>query len=128
MANSRKSLFIKAVVFQFKLGLDAVRDILLSPVAIIFAIIDFINGNNGHQSLFNKLLRFGRKTDQWIGLFNTGDVDTDEELKAEEEKNVDFWVTKIQEKVKQQALAGKLSESAKTQINDYLSKIHKDEK
>ncbi len=59
----------RLLVFQLKLAVDALRDILLSPVSIICTIIDFIEKKHGPESHFEKLMAFGRSTERKINLF-----------------------------------------------------------
>lgn len=66
------------LVFQAKLYVDAFRDLVMSPVSIVIVIIDLVQDNKGEDSLFESLLRFGRKTERFINLFNQHDGDDDE--------------------------------------------------
>ena len=57
------------VIFQLKLGADAIRDLVMSPVSIIMFILDLILRPNEKDSNYQQMMRFGRKTDRWINLF-----------------------------------------------------------
>jgi hypothetical protein len=59
----------RLLVFQLKLAVDALRDILLSPVSIICTILDFFEKKHGPDSYFEKLMAFGRNTERKINLF-----------------------------------------------------------
>lgn len=59
----------RLLVFQLKLAVDAVRDILLSPVSIVCTIVDFVEKKHGPESHFEKLMAFGRNTERKINLF-----------------------------------------------------------
>jgi hypothetical protein len=121
------------VIFQLKLGMDAIRDLLLSPVSIICALIDFFRGHNIHQSAFYKLMALGHKTDQWINLF--GDhkrVDNqfhsgnpNEKINSERgtQGNVDRLFDQVEALLKEQHNKGGLTASAKLSIDRYLDKI-----
>ncbi|MDA0281152.1 MAG: hypothetical protein O3C29_12095 [Proteobacteria bacterium] len=61
-------------VFQLKLYIDAFRDFLLSAVSLGAFIIDLIQQNEGPDSYFEKVLRFGQKTERAINLFNQFDA------------------------------------------------------
>lgn len=61
------------VAFQFKLALDGMRDVLLSPVSLIAVLVGLIVGGAAPGKYFYRLLRFGRRTDQMIGLFSAAD-------------------------------------------------------
>lgn len=57
------------LIFQFKLGADALRDLLMSPVSILMFLLDLILRPPQEQSYHEQLMKFGRKTDRWINLF-----------------------------------------------------------
>jgi hypothetical protein len=67
--NDRKKLLRDVLVFQGKLALDGIRDIILSPVAMIAAIYGAITHPNNPSVYFQSLMQFGRKTDDFINLF-----------------------------------------------------------
>jgi hypothetical protein len=57
------------VIFQLKLGADAIRDLVMSPVSIVMFFLDLIFRPNEKDSNYQQMMRFGRKTDRWINLF-----------------------------------------------------------
>jgi len=61
-------------VLQLKLTIDAFRDLLLSALSLGAFIIDLIQQNDGPDSYFEKVLRFGRRTEKSINLFNQFDA------------------------------------------------------
>ena len=61
------------VAFQFKLALDGIRDVLLSPVSLVAVFVGFMFGGAAPGQYFYRLLRFGRRTDHMIGLFSAAD-------------------------------------------------------
>lgn len=61
------------LVFQFKLALDATRDLLLSPISFIVTLVDLIEGKKGSSSYFAKLMQLGRLSDNRINLFGQHD-------------------------------------------------------
>ncbi len=67
--KSRLQLLLDVFVFQFKLAADGLRDILLSPLSIISAIMGLVAGGDDPYRYFRDLLRFGRRTEVWINLF-----------------------------------------------------------
>ncbi|MFK7864917.1 MAG: hypothetical protein AB8B95_11910 [Pseudohongiellaceae bacterium] len=60
----------KFLIFQFKLYIDAVRDVFLSALSLIAFLLDVILQNQGPDSYFEKVLAFGRRTEVTINLFN----------------------------------------------------------
>jgi hypothetical protein len=66
---SRLQLLWDVVVFQFKLVADGLRDVLLSPVSIISAIMGLLAGGDKPDRYFRQVLRLGRRSEIWINLF-----------------------------------------------------------
>ncbi len=56
-------------VFQIKLLVDGLKDILLFPLSMIAAAIDLLAGNPVHKGLFAVVLRAGRGFENWVDLF-----------------------------------------------------------
>ena len=62
-SQERRPLIWQAIIFQLKLGLDALRDVLMSPISIILVITDIVMANNHQQSYFIRLMRLGKKSE-----------------------------------------------------------------
>ncbi len=58
-------------VFQAKLFVDGIKDIMLSPLAFIAALAGIFLGRDPGVPLY-KLLRFGKRAETWIDLFSAG--------------------------------------------------------
>ena len=77
------------IVFQFKLFVDAFRDLLFSPISLTACIIDMITQPKVKDSLSFQLMLAGRKSDRLINLFdeylNSGGYTIDETVKEVED-------------------------------------------
>jgi len=60
----------KLLVFQFKLYLDAFRDLFLSALSLFAFVLDAVLNLSGPDSFFERVLAFGRRTEKTINLFN----------------------------------------------------------
>ena len=58
------------LVFQVKLGADALRDLLMSPVSVLIFVVDAIRKPALEDSLYLRLMLLGRKSDPLINLFD----------------------------------------------------------
>ena len=58
------------IVFQMKLGADALRDLFMSPISVIVFVIDAIRKPTLEDSLYLRLMLLGRKSDRIINLFD----------------------------------------------------------
>ncbi len=72
---SRWRVFRDVVAFQFKLAMDGLRDVILSPVSIIAALIGLLTSSRNPGKYFYRLLELGHSSDRWINLFNAYDDD-----------------------------------------------------
>jgi hypothetical protein len=67
--GSRWRLLRDVVVFQIKLGMEAVLDIMLIPVSLAAAALDLVLGNWRRPRWFHGVLRFGERCEHWIDLW-----------------------------------------------------------
>jgi hypothetical protein len=58
------------MVFQLKLAVDAVRDLIMSPVSVVVFIIDVVRKPTLEDSLYLRLMLAGRRSDRTINLFD----------------------------------------------------------
>ena len=58
------------LIFQVKLGADALRDLLMSPVSVLVFVVDVIRKPTLEDSLYLRLMLLGRKSDRAINLFD----------------------------------------------------------
>ena len=57
------------MVFQIKLGMEAVLDLTLIPVSLAAAAMDFLLGNWRRPRWFHAVLRFGERCEHRIDLW-----------------------------------------------------------
>jgi len=66
----RRTLVRDVAVFQFKLIVDGLRDLVLVPVSFIAGIVSFVSARDDVPgSQFYELLEVGRQSEHWIDLF-----------------------------------------------------------
>ncbi len=109
------------LVFQVKLLLDAVRDLVLSLVSIVAGVIDLISGDEPPGRYFYRLVAFGGRTDTWINLF--GMPGRPDELGSDEDVTVDSLVAQVQRLMVDQYERGGVTASAKQAIDRSLDAI-----
>ncbi len=126
--NIRWALIRDVFIFQIKLAMDAMRDLLLSPVSIICGIIDIIKGDSPSQSYFHKLMSLGQQTDSWLNLFGNhnktsenSNFNNNKETKVD--TSVDHLFSQVESILRDQHDKGGLTASAKSAIDRYLNKI-----
>jgi hypothetical protein len=62
--------FRHLLAFQFKLAMDALRDFALSPLSIAAFVMDAILRPPEGKSLYQRLMKLGRRSDRVINLFD----------------------------------------------------------
>ena len=70
LSQSRWRLLWDVFIFQFKLAFDGLRDLVLSPVSIVAGLMGLLIGGNEPARYFRQVLRFGRRTEYWLNLFD----------------------------------------------------------
>ena len=67
--DTRWRLVRDVVVFQIKLGMEAILDLTLIPVSLAAAAMDFLLGNWRRPRWFHAVLRFGERCEHRIDLW-----------------------------------------------------------
>ena len=70
---TRAHLVRDSLVFQGKLLLDGFRDLALFPVSIVVTMLDLFSKSEPPAQHFRAMLKFGRRTERWIGLFTAAE-------------------------------------------------------
>jgi hypothetical protein len=109
------------LVFQMKLFLDAIRDLMLSPVSIVAGVIDLISGHEPPGRYFYRVLAFGGRTETWINLF--GKPGRPDEPGGDESITIDSLVGQVERLVVDQYERGGVTASAKQAIDRSLDAI-----
>jgi hypothetical protein len=115
--TDRWRLIRDMLVFQLRLGLDALRDLLLSPISLVAGIADLIFGG----TRFYSVLGAGRRTEAWIHLF--GELDRAETRDAAPPAAVDAIVERMERLIVEQYERGGVTASAKSAIDRGLDAI-----
>jgi hypothetical protein len=124
-SSNRWQLIRDIAVFQLKLGLDALRDLVLSPISLIAGIVDlFLSGEQAGKRFYSVLVA-GRRTEAWINLF--GELDRveprGEAADGAERASVDAIVERMERLLVEQYERGGVTASAKTAIDRGLDAL-----
>ena len=113
-------LLLDVLAFQFKLLLDGLRDILLSPISITAAVIGVITGGNHPGKYFYRLLEFGHKTDRWINLFGAYSD------KQEKQPVSDAYVSKIESLIISEYRKGGVVKDLKSRTDALFDRLNQE--
>lgn len=73
MDASRKVLLRDLIIFQLKLLLDGLKDVVLSPLAIGAVALDILAPGDRTGRSFYAVMRLGERFDSWLNLFGAAD-------------------------------------------------------
>ncbi len=112
-------LFRDLAGFQLKLLLDAVRDLMLSPISIIAVLTGVFSRQDNPGKHFYALMKIGHKTDRWINLFGTGEEDNPS-------TSSDVYLRKMEKIIVKEYEKGGVIKQAKDKTDGLIGKIRKD--
>ena len=119
---NRWQLLLDLVAFQFKLALDALRDLLLSPISIGTALFGIVTDRDNPGKYFYSMLRQGHKSDNWINLFGTGS-DQEEDTDS---VSTDNYVRRLESFVVDEYGKGGIVKDLKDKADKIIDKAHRD--
>lgn len=120
--DARQSFIRDAVVFQGKLIVDGLRDVVLWPVALVAAGIDLVKRDEIPGRRFYDVVHFGKQTEQWIDLFEAADraPETDRPRPEIDAPSLDELANQLERKLRREHAEGDISASAKEAIERIL--------
>jgi len=110
--NGRIRLIVKVVIFQLKLLFDGLRDLLLVPASWLCMFIGIFFGGKHPDQAFQKLLALGRKSDEFLNLFDQHEADAQSQITT-----ADSLLSPYQERLVEQAQASKISNKANSLVD-----------
>lgn len=90
-APTPRSLARDVAAFQLKLLLDTARDLVLSPVSLGAALLDFLLSGMQPPRYFHAVLRLGERSEEWIDLWSAG-----RSTRSGESMNVDALLAHVE--------------------------------
>jgi hypothetical protein len=126
---TRWELIRDILVLQVKLAVDALRDLILSPLSLVAGVLDLLTGGQQPGRLFYPLLAAARRTEQLINLFGEADraMPRPAASPATDPVSIDAFVARFERTVVEQYQRGGVTASAKAAIDrslDALSRAH----
>ena len=112
-AESRLQLLWDGLVFQLKLVVDGLRDVLLVPVSILAIFAGLLFGGRKPDVYFRQVLALGRRTERWINLFGHRDAGA----------TSDDVIAPVKEKVFEQAESVPWIKATGTRLNRSLDHV-----
>jgi hypothetical protein len=122
---TRWVLLRDVAVFQVKLVLDGLKDILLSPVSLGAAALSLFNkeGETGRQ--FYEVLHTARRLEDWLNKYGDADrIPAPGFAVKQDGESIDATIARLEELVKRQYERGGVTASAKDAIDRALDAVH----
>lgn len=98
MAKTERVLLRDLAIFQMKLVLDGLKDIVLAPLSIIAAGLDLVFPGEHHGHRFYGVMRLGEKFDRFLNLFAAAEraAASDEGLFGDRRTDMDSMLGRIE--------------------------------
>lgn len=107
------------LVFQAKLAIDGLRDLVLLPISLIAGLAGLLTSPDNPGKYFQRLLEFGRKTDVWINLFGaTEHYDTEVDTPSS-----DAYVKKLEEMLINEYKRGGVVKNLKDRTDHLVKRV-----
>ena len=101
---SDRAILRDLVIFQIKLFLDGIGDVVLAPLSVVAYLIDLIPGRK-RGKLFYRILRLGERWDRWLSLYRPAHQASmsEEGLLGSSQIGADTFLGKVEEVVSTKA-------------------------
>jgi hypothetical protein len=123
-ADERWTFIRDVVVFQIKLLLDNLRDLVLMPVALAAAIIDLFVRGEREGALFYKVLRWGAHSEEVIDVYSAIAHHDPGQFRINETYTVDGVIARLQSVVVREIEKGGTVSTIKTAMDRAIDQLH----
>jgi hypothetical protein len=93
------SLLRRLIVFQLKLAVDGLKDLVLSPLSIASVVLGYLFSPGDAAAPFRRVMRLGRRMDAWIDLFGDAEDGSDRDTR---ERNADGMIDTLEALVREE--------------------------
>lgn len=119
---SRWELIRDLLVFQGKLFIDGVRDLVMAPLSLFAATLDLLGVGRNAGLHFYEAVRAGRRTESWINLFEAADHTLLSPVR-DSRAGLDQIVGRLQDMVVEEYERGGMTSSAKEAVDRALDSV-----
>ena len=114
--STRTQLLRDVVIFQIRLAMDGLRDLVLSPVSILAALAGILFSRKDPHKFFRRLMALGQRSDVFINLFNAHSDDAAPDARSTSDYANKFEAILVDELAKSGGASG-LTASAKAFVD-----------
>lgn len=123
-SDARWKFVRDVVVFQLKLLLDNVRDIVLMPVSLVAALIDLVLRGEREGARFYKVLRWGAHSEEVIDVYSAIEHHARGDFKINPSYTVDGVIARLEGVVVREVEKGGTAASIKTAMDRAIDQLH----
>jgi hypothetical protein len=123
--NERWKFVRDVIVFQLKMLLDNLRDLVLMPVALGAALIDLIYRGEREGTLFYKVLRWGWHSEKVIDVYSAIENQPPGDFEIGRNYTVDGVIARLEDVVTREVEKGGTAASIKNAMDRAIDQLHK---
>ena len=123
-SNDRWKFLRDVVVFQLKMFLDNVRDLVLMPVSLVAAAIDLVLRGDREGARFYRVLRWGRHSERVIDVYSAIDQHPPDDFEIGEAYTVDGVIARLENVVSREVEKGGTAASIKGAMDRAIDQLH----
>jgi hypothetical protein len=115
-------------VLQVKLVVDGLRDIVLVPLSLVFALVSIASSKDGRPGpQFYQLLAWGKQTEVWINLFGAVKNSPEEIASAQPfgDNDIDDVIGRLESFVVDEVKRGGVTTQAKKRLDKILDALQR---
>jgi hypothetical protein len=123
-SDERWKFMRDVVVFQLKLFLDNVRDLVLMPVALVAALIDLVLRGDREGARFYKVLRWGWHSEKVIDVYSAIEHHEPGDFEISKAYTVDGVIARLEDVVVREVEKGGTAASIKSAMDRAIDQLH----
>lgn len=128
--HGRGELLRDVAVFQVKVLVDGLRDVLMVPVSLAAAVLSLLHTGSRPGPEFYDVLKMGRRSEQWINLFAAADRITDDGAPgtASARGDIDDLFLRMETFIVDEYRSGRITARARSQLDAALATLREQRK
>jgi hypothetical protein len=123
-SNERWQFLRDVVVFQLKMLLDNVRDLVLMPVAALAALSDLILRGDREGARFYRVLRWGWHSEKVIDVYSAIERHPPDDFEIGRDYTVDGVIARLEGVVAREVEKGGTAASIKSAMDRAIDQLH----
>ncbi len=121
---SRWALFRDVAVFQGKLIIDGLRDLVLVPLSLAAALIGVFTEPRNPGRKFYSVVALGRRSERWINLFGAARATHPDEFREDDpDQSVDDLISMLERRIVEQHDRGGITAQARRAVDGALDRL-----